>query len=109
MRPESLPGKRCPWWGLEIFQMHHLAEIYSRKISPKVIRRIERPAELRQSYNTDALIGEALVLEHYQTYVKVPNACSKPGRIPSNRGDACISTPSASQNEGDKFFSGKIL
>jgi hypothetical protein len=89
--------------------MRHLAEVSGRKFFLKVLKRIEPPAGPRRSYNTDALINETSAPELYQAYVKVPNACSKPGRIPSNRVDACMSIPSASQNEGDKVFSGEVL
>ena len=107
-RLESPLRKLYPSRGLWVSPTRHLVEVSSRKVSLEVIKRIERPAEPRQSYNTDALYKSSVPVR-CQAYVKVPNACSKPGRIPSNRVDSCISIPSASQNEGDKVFSGEVL
>jgi hypothetical protein len=83
--------------------------VLGRKISLEATKSIGLPAEPRRWYNRGVLINEMSVHIRQQGYFKVPNACSKPGRIPSSRVDACISIPSASQNEGDKSFAGKVL
>jgi hypothetical protein len=106
---ENLLGKPYPSYGLGVYLTRHLAEKPDRKIPLEETKSIGLPAEPRQWYNGDVLINEISALVRYKANFKVPNACSKPGRMPSSRVDDPMSIPSASQNEGDKSFAGEDL
>jgi len=71
-RLENPPQKLYPLRVLWVFLTRHLAEVSDRKVSPELIKRVELPAEPRQSYNKDALINKTSVPVQYQAYVKYP-------------------------------------
>ena len=83
---KNLPRKVYPWRHLSVLT-DPLGEMWGLRTASRLMRRVGQTAGHSQLCDVGALDGKASVAIRYQRYVRVPNVCSKPGKILSNRVD----------------------